>query len=94
MAFQPGAAQVDDFAAFDPNQVYRGIAGGLLPDNFWVRNEFNVRGGVEFAFMSTTTNRDVAMEYAAASGKQARSHRPTRITRCSSESRRTRNTYA
>ena len=51
-------------------KVYRGIAGGLLPDNFWKRNEFNVRGGVEFAFMSTTTNKEVAMEYAGASGKQ------------------------
>ena len=28
-------------------KVYRGIAGGLLPDNFWHQNEFNVRGGVE-----------------------------------------------
>jgi hypothetical protein len=27
--------------------VYRGISGGLLPDGFWRRNEFNVCGGVE-----------------------------------------------
>ena len=32
-------------------KVYRGIAGGLLPEDFWRRNEFNVRGGVEYAFM-------------------------------------------
>jgi NLR family CARD domain-containing protein 3 len=34
-------------------KVYRGISGGVLPDEFWNRNEFNVRGGVEFAFTST-----------------------------------------
>ena len=51
-------------------KVYRGISGGLLPDAFWRRNEFNVRGGVEFAFMSTTSDKKVAMEYAAGSGKQ------------------------
>ena len=51
-------------------KVYRGITGGLLPNAFWRRNEFNVRGGVEYAFMSTTSDKKVAMEYAAGSGKQ------------------------
>ena len=40
----------------------------MLPPEFWVPNEFNVRGGVEAAFMSTTRNRDVALDYAM-SGK-------------------------
>eukprot|EP00966_Prymnesium_polylepis_P314665 7270946-Prymnesium_polylepis.1 len=39
-----------------------------LPDEFWVPNQFGVRGGVEPAFMSTTLNREVAMGYAAGDG--------------------------
>jgi hypothetical protein len=46
-------------------KVYRGIAGMKLPDEFWTPNKFNVRGGVEQAFMSTTTERLVAMGYAS-----------------------------
>lgn len=46
-------------------KVYRGISGGVLPDEFWTPNGFNVCGGVEFAFTSTTTHRDVAMQYAS-----------------------------
>eukprot|EP00962_Isochrysis_galbana_P010777 scaffold2996_cov132-Isochrysis_galbana.AAC.1 len=44
--------------------VYRGLAGKSLPDSFWKANDFGVRGGIEAAFMSTTTDRDVAMGYA------------------------------
>ena len=47
------------------NKVYRGIAGMKLPDQFWTPNEFGVRGGVEQAFMSTTTEMSVAMGYAS-----------------------------
>ena len=36
-----------------------------LPDEFWTPNTFGVRGGVEQAFMSTTTERAVAMGYAS-----------------------------
>ena len=46
-------------------KIYRGIAGMKLPDEFWTPNEFGVRGGVEQAFMSTTTEQSVAMGYAA-----------------------------
>ena len=45
--------------------VYRGIAGGLLPPEFWTPSKHNICGGVEFAFMSTTTNRQVSMQYAS-----------------------------
>jgi len=45
-------------------KVYRGIADKALPAKFWEKNEFGVCGGVEAAFMSTTTMRDVAMGYA------------------------------
>ena len=48
--------------------VYRGIGGKALPKEFWTANDFNVRGGVEPAFMSTTLNREVAMTYASGSG--------------------------
>ena len=47
--------------------VYRGVSG-LLPDQFWTPNHWGVRGGVENGFMSTTLDREVAMNYAASSG--------------------------
>ena len=49
-------------------KVYRGLSGMGLPDAFWRANEFGVRGGIEAAFMSTTTDRKVAMDYASSSG--------------------------
>jgi len=45
--------------------VYRGISGAMLPDSFWRPNAHKVRGGVEYAFMSTTLDEEVAMFYAA-----------------------------
>ena len=52
--------------------VYRGVAGGVLPENFWRGNKQGVKGGVENAFMSTTFDRGVAMHYAGgAPGKPA-----------------------
>lgn len=50
-------------------RVYRGVAGGVLPDAFFTPNEQGVRGGVEKAFLSTTFERTVAMDYASAEGK-------------------------
>jgi hypothetical protein len=49
-------------------KVFRGIAGGVLPDEFWTPNALNVRGGVEYAFMSTTRDEAVAMAYARGQG--------------------------
>ena len=51
------------------SKVYRGMSGMALPPEFWRKNEFGVRGGVENAFMSTTISRDVAMGYASGSGR-------------------------
>ena len=48
--------------------VYRGVAGGLLPPEFWTPNAHNVRGGIEVAFMSTTLDRRVALEYVSRPG--------------------------
>ena len=55
-------------------KVYRGMAKGVLPETFWQPNEHGVRGGVEAAFMSTTTSRNVALGYAtrrSLSGREA-----------------------
>lgn len=44
-------------------RVYRGLAGLLLPKQFWDADQFGCRGGVEFGFLSTTTKREVAVQY-------------------------------
>ena len=44
------------------NKVYRGVSGFGLPKILTTKNEHNVIGGVEFAFLSTTLDRDVAMK--------------------------------
>lgn len=44
--------------------VYRGIAGGQLSKSFTEENQHGVRGGVNPAFMSTSTDPEVAMQYA------------------------------
>jgi len=49
------------------SKVYRGVAGRVLPEQFWKANEYGVRGGIEAAFMSTTVDREVAMSYAQGS---------------------------
>lgn len=48
--------------------VYRGVSGGRLPLALRKRNQYGVRGGVDLAFMSTTTDRAVAMHYAGQGG--------------------------
>lgn len=52
--------------------VYRGVAGGVLPEQFWSPNEHGVMGGIELGFMSTTTDRNVALGYMRQSGKAAK----------------------
>ena len=44
--------------------VYRGLSGGTLPEEFWQANDYGVCGGCEYAFMSTTLDKDVAFSYA------------------------------
>ena len=48
------------------SKVYRGVSGGRLPRQFRVANEYGVRGGIDPSFMSTTTDRAVALAYASA----------------------------
>lgn len=44
-------------------QVFCGFGGMQLPGTFKVAKEGGGRGGVEFAFMSTTTSKEVAVSY-------------------------------
>ena len=48
------------------------MAGGVLPEQFWTPNNYGVMGGIELGFMSTTTDRDVALMYMKQSGKAAK----------------------
>ena len=48
-------------------RLFRGMSRGNLPPSFWKANAFNVRGGTEFAFMSSTPNEEVAKHYALGS---------------------------
>ena len=57
-------------------RVYRGIAGGLLPDSWKVENEFGVRGGVEPAFMSTSLNKAQAAFYARGGADKSKANAP------------------
>ena len=52
-------------------KLYRGVSGALLPRPFWTPNQYNVRGGVEVAFMSCTEDKEVALKYAAPKKKAA-----------------------
>lgn len=49
--------------------VYRGLPGGSLPRAFWEAGPdgTGIRGGVEFGFLSTTADREVAYQYATRS---------------------------
>ena len=56
-------------------KVYRGLSGMVLPQAFWKKDRFGCRGGVEYACMSTTTDRSVAMQYTR--GKDGMPQLPT-----------------
>jgi hypothetical protein len=48
----------------DDRVVYRGLGDLALPGEFLEEDAHGVRGGVEFALMSTTLERSVAVQYA------------------------------
>jgi len=54
-------------------KVWRGIKGATLPKEFWVANEMGVRGGIEYAFSSTTTDREQALIYSGGGDDSAAS---------------------
>ena len=49
-------------------EVFRGVSGFELPPCFHERDEFGAKGGVDYAFMSTTTDMKVALDYSAGPG--------------------------
>ena len=49
-------------------EVFRGTGGMALPPDFFHSDEQGFAGGVEAAFMSTTTDRKVAMHYSGVGG--------------------------
>ena len=49
-------------------KVWRGIKDAKLPKEFWVANEMGVRGGIEYGFSSTTTDKAQALAYASGGG--------------------------
>eukprot|EP00493_Phyllostaurus_siculus_P023847 UN24184 len=51
--------------------VYRGVKGGLLPPQFLKENEFGICGGIEFGFLSTTLDKNVAKHYAVGDSGRA-----------------------
>ena len=51
-------------------KVYRGVSGRVLPPAFYTPNTYGVRGGIEGAFMSTTTDKGVAMARARVSNRR------------------------
>ena len=44
-------------------KVYRGLSGLQLPPEFWNQDEYGARGGVEFGIMSTTTQKNIAVQF-------------------------------
>jgi hypothetical protein len=44
-------------------KVFRGMSGVKLPECFTVCQEGGGRGGVDFGFLSTSTNEEVAVSY-------------------------------
>ena len=43
---------------------YRGVSGMRLPKSFFTKDEFGIAGGCEYGFMSTTSDRATAEQYA------------------------------
>ena len=44
-------------------KVWRGFSGATLPRSFFKRNAAGVRGGIEYGFSSTTTDRATALSF-------------------------------
>lgn len=70
-AIVSGVIKLSQCTVLPPSRkVYRGLGGMLLPDRFWQPDEFGCRGGVDFGFMSTTSNEDVAIMYSGRASSQ------------------------
>lgn len=51
-------------------KVWRGIKDAKLPKSFWVANAMGVRGGIEYGFSSTTTDKRQAVHYAGGDARK------------------------
>jgi NLR family CARD domain-containing protein 3 len=59
-----GVIKLSKAAHIPPGRrVFRGLGGMILPEEFWRMKKGGFRGGVEWGLMSTTTNKNVAMQY-------------------------------
>ena len=61
--------------------VYRGVSGMKLPEPFLVPSKFNVRGGVEYGFMSATLDQRVALRYATSNPDEPSTLMVMQVTR-------------
>ena len=70
-AYKLHTSPVSAVSWFDnlPTHATRVTAGGQLPSSFWKPNKYNVRGGIEEAFLSTTYEKSVAFGYASKPGE-------------------------
>ncbi|EKX31206.1 hypothetical protein GUITHDRAFT_83345, partial [Guillardia theta CCMP2712] len=60
-----GIIKLSRIALIPPSRVvYRGLGDLTLPDAFMQADRLGICGGVELAMMSTTTDEEVAMQYA------------------------------
>jgi hypothetical protein len=58
---------------FNGANSYRGLGGTLeLPDSFTNADEYGCKGYCEFGFMSTTADRNVAVQYSGVKDKKPR----------------------
>ena len=48
------------------SKVFRGVSNRALPVHLLTPNDFGVKGGIESSFMSTTTDKGVAVRYSKA----------------------------
>jgi len=61
------SAAIQKLGSIQRSQSLYRAPGGVLPDEFLRFDEYNLRGGVEFAFISASADREVALAYATRS---------------------------
>lgn len=58
------SAAITKLGKLEPAELVYRAPGGALPKSFWSRQPEGMQGGIEVAFMSTTTAKEEAMAYA------------------------------
>jgi Ran GTPase-activating protein (RanGAP) involved in mRNA processing and transport len=63
-AISSGVMKIAKATRVPPSRtLYRGLGGAVLPPQFWRGDAAGFRGGVELGLMSTTSRREVALQY-------------------------------